>query len=63
MFLVGQAASHGSELLLGEGHAAALHARYLDEAWFGAGCNLAGELKAVTLGCFSQRTTTKLKLY
>ena len=48
IFLGGQTAAHGRELLLGEGHPdAATLARYLDEAGFGAGSDFAGKLEAI----------------
>jgi hypothetical protein len=50
IFLSGQAATNGRDLLPGEGHANALLARYLDEAWLGAGSDGAGELEPVRHG-------------
>ena len=49
IFLGGQPAAHGRELLLSEWHLpAATLTRYLDEAWRGAGSYLAGKGFAVT---------------
>ena len=46
IFLGSQTAPHGRELLLGEGHpGTATLTGYLDEAWFDARSDLAGELE------------------